>query len=137
MASPVVADGLVRRWNSRLGGAWPLVKEDDVMLSKRWLAALSAAAVGLAVSASDARADHPNYNYPNRPIHQFYYYPYYYFPHNYWPNMQPQWPEKPGMPYQRPPAYMAYPPFLEPGWRYDLWQPHNYYRGFHYWLDQF
>jgi hypothetical protein len=32
---------------------------------------------------------------------------------------------------------MAYPPFLEPGWRYELWQPMKYYRGSHFWLDQF
>ena len=66
-----------------------------------------------------------------------FYYPYYYFPHNYWPTYSPQWPEPPGEPYMRPPAYMAYPPFHEPHWRYDLWEPKNYYRGFHFWLDQF
>jgi hypothetical protein len=67
----------------------------------------------------------------------FYYYPYYYFPHNYWPTMSPRWPEPPGAPYQRPPAYMAYPAFREPNWRYDLWHSQKYYRGFHFWLDQF
>lgn len=70
---------------------------------------------------------------PNR----FYHYPYYYFPHNYWPSMGPKWPEPPGAPYQRPPAYMAYPAFKEPMWRYENWQPQNYHRGFHFWLDQF
>ena len=49
----------------------------------------------------------------------------------------PQWPERPGMPYQRPPAYMAYPPFMEPHWRYYIWEPKAHYRGFHFWLDQF
>ena len=65
------------------------------------------------------------------------YYPYYYFPHSYWPALSPQWPEKPGSPYQKPPAYMAYPPFLEPGWRYELWTPMKYHRGNHFFLDQF
>jgi len=37
----------------------------------------------------------------------------------------------------RPPAYQAYPPFKEPGWRYELWTPMKYYRGSHFWLDQF
>lgn len=65
------------------------------------------------------------------------YYPYYYFPHSYWPQQSPQWPEPKGAPYVRPPAYMAYPPFKEPNWRYELWQPQKYYRGSHFWLDQF
>ena len=70
-------------------------------------------------------------------FNRFYYYPYYYFPHNYWPVTSPKWPEAPGQPYMKPPAYMANPPFLEPNWRYELWQPAPYYRGFHFWLDQF
>ena len=68
---------------------------------------------------------------------RMYYYPYYYFPHNYWPQNSPQWPEPQGAPYMRPPAYMAYPAFNEPHWRHELWQPMKYYRGFHFWLDQF
>ena len=64
-----------------------------------------------------------------------YYYPYYYFPHSYWPQQSPQWPEPKGAPYVRPPAYMAYPPFIEPNWRHELWQPQKYYRGQHFWLD--
>jgi hypothetical protein len=68
---------------------------------------------------------------------RFYHYPYYYFPHNYWPSMGPQWPEHPRSPYMAPPGYMAYPPFLEPKWRYELWSSQRYYRGFHFWLDQF
>jgi hypothetical protein len=32
---------------------------------------------------------------------------------------------------------MAYPPFHEPGWRYELWTPMKWYRGSHFWLDQF
>jgi len=71
------------------------------------------------------------------PIGQYYHYPYYYFPHSYWPTTGPKWPENPGEPYMKPPAYMAYPAFHEPHWRYDLWQKRSYYRGFHFWLDQF
>jgi hypothetical protein len=67
----------------------------------------------------------------------YFYYPYYYFPHNYWPIMSPPWPEKPGAPYMKPPAYMAYPPFLEPHWHYDLFNRTSHYRGFHFWLDAF
>jgi hypothetical protein len=32
---------------------------------------------------------------------------------------------------------MTYPPFREPHWRYELFVPQKYYRGFHFWLDQF
>lgn len=70
-------------------------------------------------------------------LNRYYYYPYVYFPHNYWPAQGPRWPEPIGAPYQRPPAYQAYPPFREPNWRYELWQPQKYYRGNHFWLDQF
>jgi len=70
-------------------------------------------------------------------LNPFFYYPFYYFPHNYWPVMSPQYPEPPGTPYVPPPAYMAFPPFREPGWRYECWEPQNYYRGSHFWLDQF
>lgn len=75
----------------------------------------------------------PNY----KPLSRFFYYPYYYFPHSYWPTTGPRWPEPYGKPYMRPPAYMAYPPFREPHWRYEYWEPQHYYRGFHFWLDQF
>jgi hypothetical protein len=68
---------------------------------------------------------------------RFFYYPYYYYPHSYWPTQGPRWPEPPGAPYMPPPAWMAYPPFKEPNWRYDWYEPHKYYRGFHFWLDQF
>jgi hypothetical protein len=77
-----------------------------------------------------ARAQDPN-------MGRFFYYPYYYFPHSYWPQQSPQWPEKPGAPYMKPPAYMAYPAFYEPNWRYEMNQPQSYYRGFHFWLDSF
>ena len=71
------------------------------------------------------------------PANKWYYYPYMYFPHNYWPAQAPRWPESPGMPYMKPPAYQAYPPFQEQNWRYEMWQPQRYYRGNHFWLDQF
>ena len=75
--------------------------------------------------------------YPAYELNRFYYYPYYYFPHNYWPTTTPRWPEPANQPYMRPPAYMTFPPFLDPAWRYDLWQPMRYYRGNHFWLDSF
>jgi hypothetical protein len=68
---------------------------------------------------------------------KFFYYPFYYYPHSYWPTESCSWPERPGEPYVRPPAYMAYPPFLEPHWRHEWYVPQKYYRGFHFWLDQF
>jgi hypothetical protein len=71
------------------------------------------------------------------PLPRWFYYPYYYFPHSYWPSMSPRWPEPPGQPYMRPPAYMAYPPFLESHWRYECFEPQLYHRGNHFWLDQF
>lgn len=78
-----------------------------------------------------------NNSYPSYQLNQFYYYPYHYYPHNYWPMVAPKWPEAPGQPYMRPPAYQAYPAFKEPNWRYDLWMPMRFYRGSHFWLDQF
>ncbi len=68
---------------------------------------------------------------------KFFYYPYYYYPHSYWPTETCKWPERPGQAYMRPPAYMTYPPFMEPNWRYEWYTPQHYYRGFHFWLDQF
>jgi hypothetical protein len=101
------------------------------------LSLLSAlAVVGLWLATPSAgRAQMINDN--SSPLPRYYYYPYYYFPHNYWPTMSPRWPESPGQPYQRPPAYMAYPPFLEPHWRYEEFTPQRFYKGFHFWLDQF
>ena len=89
-------------------------------------------------AAAGARAQYfepPPQHY--QPLNRFWYYPFYYFPADYWPEMSPKWPEAPGQHYQRPPAYMAYPPFREPHWRYEWWEPQYYYRGFHFWLDQF
>jgi hypothetical protein len=68
-------------------------------------------------------------------IDRFYHYPHHYFPQSYWPNME-KWPD-PRKHMQPPPAYMAYPPYLDPSFRYPLWRPMKYYKGFHFWLDQF
>ncbi len=103
---------------------------------KRWLTALPAAVL-MACLWGDLEAQGQQYQVPASQLTRFYYYPYYYFPHNYWPVTSPRWPEPPGAPYMRPPAYQAYPPFLEKKWRYELWQPQRYYSGFHFWLDQF
>ena len=100
---------------------------------RTWLPRLGFAALAVALwagSAQPAAAQDPT-------LPRFYYYPYYYYPHSYWPANSPQWPEPKGHPYVRPPAYQAYPAFLEPGWRYELWNPMKYYRGNHFWLDQF
>jgi hypothetical protein len=81
---------------------------------------------------SPAPAQAQNYN-----MDRFFYYPYYFFPHSYWPSTSPTWPERPGQPYVKPPAYMSYPAFQETHWHYDLSRRMSYYRGFHFWLDQF
>ena len=103
-------------------------------MRRTWLnrVAVVVAAAGLwaAAGGSASAANDP-------PLTKMSYYPYYYFPHSDWPANSPQWPEPKGHPYVRPPAYMAYPAFKEPGWRYELWQPMKYYRGHHFWLDQF
>jgi len=115
--------------------AWMAEREEgEIRMMRRCLLAFAiAAGVTLAGEISSASAQQPSL--PNLP--RFSYYPYYYFPASYWPQMSPQWPEPPGAPYQRPPAYMAYPPFKEPNWRYELWAPKKYYRGNHFWLDSF
>jgi len=99
---------------------------------RRWLLGMVFGVVWLTIGAgaNPVKAEDTS-------IGRYYYYPFYYFPHNYWPQMGPQWPERPGMPYMRPPAYMSYPAFLEPGWNYQFFQQQNYHRGFHFWLDQF
>jgi hypothetical protein len=51
--------------------------------------------------------------------------------------MGPKWPEPIGAPYMRPPAYMQFPAMKVPDWRYEYWEPHTYYRGFHFLLDVF
>lgn len=98
-----------------------------------WSAHASAQYPPMAGGQGPAMGPSPTYY----PLNRFYYYPYYYFPHSYWPTQGPKWPEPVGAAYQRPPAYMAYPPFKEPNWHYHMFEPHHYYRGFHFWLDQF
>jgi hypothetical protein len=108
-------------------------------LARRWVPGLVVACLGVALGASvpsTARAQYAP-TATNQSINRFFYYPYYYFPANYWPQLTARWPEPPGAPYQPPPAYMAYPPFKEPYWHYDYWEPKRFYRGFHFWLDQF
>jgi hypothetical protein len=104
------------------------------MLRRLLLAVVAAAMVSALGSATPAQAQNP---VQYQPLNRFFYYPYYYFPHSYWPAQGPQWPEPTGAPYMRPPAYMAYPPFKEPHWRYELWKPQSYHSGSHFWLDQF
>ena len=94
-----------------------------------------AVAAGVALWAASAAPASAQTSSP--PLTQFHYYPYHYFPHSYWPALSPQYPEPAGHPYVKPPAYMAYPPFREAGWRYELWTPMKWYRGSHFWLDQF
>lgn len=106
-------------------------------MNRRMLTAL-AAGLALCCFASASDAQQPQYQYyTGYQLNKWYYYPYTYFPHNYWPAQGPRWPEGPGMPYMKPPAYQAYPPFQQQNWRYELWQPQPYYRGHHFWLDQF
>jgi hypothetical protein len=102
-------------------------------MSQRWIPVLLAAAVGLGCFSVLTQPAHAQ----GVPLTRYYYYPYYFFPADYWPSMGPQYPEPPGAPYVPPPAYMAYPPFLEKHWRYEAWQPQSWYRGSHFWLDQF
>jgi hypothetical protein len=102
----------------------------------RGLAALLFVA-GFLGTCQAARAQYYQPYFQSYQLNRLFYYPYYYFPHNYWPVLSPPWPEPPGAPYQQPPAYMAYPAFREPGWRYDLWQSRRFYKGNHFWLDQF
>jgi hypothetical protein len=97
---------------------------------RRIVSTLLLGAAAWAAGAAPADAQQPQMN-------RFYYYPYYYFPHNYWPSQGPRWSEPTAAPFAKPPAYMAYPPFKEPHWRYEMWEPQLYYRGFHFWLDQF
>lgn len=116
-------------------------------MERRWFPALLAGGVGLLLWAAPAQAQYmggapqmasPQYADPTaQPLNRFWYYPYYYFPHNYWPTQGPKWPEPIGAPYRPPPAYMAYPPFREPNWRYEAFEAQRYHRGFHFWLDQF
>ncbi len=101
-----------------------------------WLPNVLLVAVGLGIWAgvTPSSPAQPPAAYQLSP---YFYYPYHYYPHNYWPAMGPRWPERPEEPYLKAPAYMAYPPFKEYNWRHEYWAPQKYYRGFHFWLDQF
>src|SRR5262249_11725648 len=103
-------------------GAAALISQSGGLAMRRWILGLALGLVWLTfgLGAGSAKAQGPD-------IGRFYYYPYYYFPHNYWPQMGPEWPERTGMPYMRPPAYMAYPAFTEPHWRHELFYPQKYY----------
>ena len=101
-------------------------------MSRRWLSMVFGSVLGLGLwmgGSAPARA-------ADESLDRYFYYPYYYFPHSYWPSMSPAWPGPPNSPYRPAPAYMAYPPFHEPHWRYEFWKPQFYYQGFHFWLDQ-
>lgn len=105
---------------------------------RAWIATLVLALAGLAGAESTAAAQQLQYPfYPSYVLNQYYYYPYQYSAYNYWPVQGPRWPERPGQPYQKPPAYQSYPPYQQPNWRYEMWQPQRFYRGHHFWLDQF
>jgi hypothetical protein len=101
------------------------------MMFRRWFPALLGAALGIGCLSLAAQPAHA------QQLTRYWYYPYYFYPADYWPSMGPQWPEPPGTPYVPPPAYMATPPFREKNWRYEWWQPQSWYRGSHFWLDQF
>ena len=108
------------------------------MNQRTWgLLALALLTAGFFGNETAVHAQYHQPYYPSYQLNRLYHWPYYYYPHNYWPAMSPRWPEGPGMPYMRPPAYQAYPAFREAGWRYEMWQPQRFYRGHHFWLDQF
>src|SRR5476651_854188 len=110
----------------------------EIMNQRIWgLLAGALLAVGFFGSAISAQAQYYQPQYQGYQLNRLFHYPYYFYPFNYWPAMGPRWPEPQGAPYMRPPAYMAYPAFREPGWRYEAWQPQRYYRGSHFWLDVF
>jgi hypothetical protein len=102
---------------------------------RRLLAATALFGAFVLIDAKPAQAQQGMAQYPSN--NRFYYYPYYYFPHNYWPTMSPKWPEGPGQPYVRPPAYQSYPAFMAPNFRYEWYEPQRYHRGGHFFLDQF
>ncbi|MSR32782.1 MAG: hypothetical protein EXR99_14900 [Gemmataceae bacterium] len=95
------------------------------------------AVAGLALLLGSLASSQVAAQTPDSSMIRFFHYPYYYFPHNYWPSMGPRWPERPGQPYMPPPAYMSYPAFKEPHWRYEHMKPQRFYSGSHFWLDQF
>ncbi len=103
----------------------------------RRLLTLLGLVLGVALWSAGAGEARAQFGAPTAPLNPYFYYPYYYFPWDYWPTQGPRWPEPLGQPYMRPPAYQAYPAFVEPQWRHEIFTPHKYYRGFHFWLDAF
>jgi hypothetical protein len=108
------------------------------MNRRTWgLVAAALVAISFVSNETSVHAQYYQPYYQSYQLSPLYYYPHHFFPHNYWPAQSPRWPEPQGAPYMRPPAYQAYPAFKEPGWRYEMWQAQPYYRGNHFWLDQF
>lgn len=66
---------------------------------------------------------------------RMYHYPYYYFPQSYYPNTS-RWPDA-RKPFQPAPFWMSYPPYLDQQFTYPLFESKRYYRGHHFFLDQF
>jgi hypothetical protein len=66
---------------------------------------------------------------------RLYHYPYTYYPFDYQP-LYYHWPDS-RQSFQPAPPYMYYPPYRVPSWRYEFWEYQRYYRGNHFFLDQF
>jgi len=96
---------------------------------------LLAGIIGLSLWAGTATPAHAQA--PDASLNRYFYYPYYYSPTTTGRSSRRSGRKQPGSPYMRPPAYMAYPAFTEPHWRYEWLKPQRYYQGFHFWLDQF
>jgi hypothetical protein len=102
-------------------------------MARRGTIALATAALALAGWLAPAGSAHAQY--PPSQTNTYFHYPYNYYPHNYWPN-QVRWPDV-RVPFQQPPAYMAYPRMQDPFFRYEILESRRYHRGFHFFLDQF
>ncbi len=98
----------------------------------RWLARLATAIVCLAPGPAPPQGARPKPG--TQPVLLL---PLLLFPAQLLAKPGPPMAQRPGACYQPPPAYMAYPPFKEPGWYYEALEPHLHHRGFHFWLDQF
>jgi hypothetical protein len=66
---------------------------------------------------------------------RLYHWPFQYYPQTYWPN-QVKWPD-PRQQFQLPPTYMSYPLQRDNWYRYEILENRRYYRGHHFFLDQF
>jgi len=108
---------------------WERCFMEDTHMFARGTTLLLAGLLGLGMffgGADTAKADD---------INRMYHYPYYYFPHSYAPNYQ-RWPIQ-GQHFAPSPAWMAYPPYLDQNFSYPLFENKRYYRGNHFFLDQF